>query len=219
MVNQNNPRCMYRVAFFLSYMVLCTLTACFSLQSSYPPITYYRLQSSKPITPEARKPGLIPGTMLIKTFSIDAEWDNEQLFTISGTTVQPLMYHRWSSEPNELVGAFVINRILQTGMFSGGIITEQSGLAPDYTIEVRIIEMGAFNSGEQAPSVNIILHCMMYRHRSGAGNTILLQKHYECRTRRNTLDVVAIPTAMSESLSVITDSLFVDVKNILVVRR
>lgn len=219
LVKQNKVQKHHCMLGCLGISIVWLLQSCFSLQSSYPPITYYRLQSvaPKPVVPI--QSGLIPGTLQMKKFSIDAEWESEQLSTISGTTVQPLSYHRWSSEPKELISAFVTNRILQSGIFSAGVITEETGFVPDYTIEGRITEMGAYNTGEQAPCVRLAIHYMLYHHKPGSGHTLLLQKTYEHLTRRQSIETIGIPPAFSESLQQITDSLMVDCVAILSVRR
>ncbi len=210
--------------YYLYYLLIgisLSLTSCISLKSDYPKITYYRLPqktvqkgtpagsaTSSALSADAMR---LSETLLVKTFTIDTEFDTEQILALNGTSeIQPYNYFRWIAEPRELVTAYVVNHLQASGNFVGGVMTETTSVAPTLQMECRIAEFVARNMGNGAPSAAITLHVVVQR-ASGANSPVILQKTYSQTSPRTNGEAASIPEAMSEALSKIADAVIVDI--------
>ncbi len=205
--------------YYLYYLLIgisLSLTSCISLKSDYPKITYYRLpqktvQKGIPAGSAVSSVLSVREILLVKTFTIDTEFDTEQILALNGTSeIQPYNYFRWIAEPRELVTAYVVNHLQASGNFVGGVMTETTSVAPTLQMECRIAEFVARNMGNGAPSAAITLHVVVQR-ASGANSPVILQKTYSQTSPRTNGEAASIPEAMSEALSKITDAMIVDI--------
>lgn len=185
------------------------ITGCVSLRSEYPKTTFYRLDP-KP-APEAAF--MIPEGLLIKPFSIDSEFDTDHIITlVSATETQPLHYHRWASDPQELITAYITNRIQQMRMFTKGVFTPSSSVVPEYQLEGRITECLARNPpATPVNTVSLTIHLTLQRLDEKGQQTVVLQKVYSQSVQRSSDAASSIAPAMSEAVTLVTDALLKDV--------
>jgi ABC-type uncharacterized transport system auxiliary subunit len=196
-------------------------SACSSLvklQSEYPKTSYYRLdyrlappsQTAQPLrtTPEER----VREIVLVKGFAIDSEFDTDHLLAFTPSAeIQRYQYHRWISEPRELVTAFVINRLQASELFSGGVFAEASGVMPTVELEGRIVEYAGKNAAGANGAV-LTMHVAVRRITdTSSAQTILFQKTYSQSVARLSDSAASIPPALSLALAAATDSLCKDV--------
>jgi ABC-type uncharacterized transport system auxiliary subunit len=193
----------------LALLAFTTLAGCVSLRSEYPKTTFYRLESKT--APRAANP--IPEGLLVKPFSIDSEFDTDHIITlVNATETQPLHYHRWASDPQELLTAHVLNRIQQSGFFAKGVFTPSSSVVPQYQLEGRIIECLAASGTAQPPNtVSLKIHLTLQRLDEKAQQTVLLQKVFAQTVPRSGDAASGIAPAMSEAASLITDAFLNDI--------
>jgi ABC-type uncharacterized transport system auxiliary subunit len=212
----------------LNVVALIGTSSCVSLKSEYPRITYYRL-APKPIVPMDSR---INDILLVKTFSIDSEFDTEHLLAIvpsstgsgADTEVQRYHYHRWISEPRELVTSYVVNRIQASSLFAGGVFIEHSTITPTVELEGRIIEFTGRN-GFSSPSTGknttpnsatVVLHLTFKRFLASTPvPVILLQQTYTHTAARPDNTAASISDALSEALSAVIDAALQDVSKLL----
>lgn len=190
-------------------------TSCISFKAEYPKTTYYRLED-RPIqkAAETAQEGL-----LVKPFTIDSEFDTDRMIVMaSGTEAQPLHYHRWTSEPQELITANITNRLQQSGFFAQGVFTPASSVVPGLQLEGRITECLARGGGtaQEGNVVSLRIHCTVQRLDSIGRTSVLLQKVYTQTARRASDGGASIAPAMSEAVSAIGDTLLSDLSRILV---
>lgn len=200
----------------LSAMFLLSLvgaTACISLKTEYPKTTYYRLED-KPVQ-KAAKP--VQEGLLVKPFTIDSEFDTDHIIVMaSGTEAQPLQYHRWTSEPQELITANITNRLQQSSFFAQGVFTPASSVVPGLQLEGRITECLARGTAQDGNIVSLRIHCTVQRLDSIGKTSVLLQKVYSQTVRRASDGGASIAPAMSEAVSALGDALLADLTVLLV---
>lgn len=193
----------------VSTVVAIVVTGCVSLRSEYPKTTFYRLEQ-KPV--QAATVTVAEG-LLVKPFSIDSEFDTDHIITLVSTTeTQPLHYHRWTSDPQELITACVANRIQQTGLFGKGVFTPSSSVVPQYHLEGRITECLARTATSQpANTVSLTIHFTLQRMDDKAQSNVLWQKVYSQNVNRSNDAASGIAPAMSDAVALLTDALLKDI--------
>lgn len=197
--------------------VVCLLplvgaTACISLKTEYPKTTYYRLEDK----PVQKSPKTASEGLLVKPFTIDSEFDTDRMIVMANSTeAQPLHYHRWTSEPQELITAHVINRLQQSGFFAEGVFTPASSVVPALQLEGRISECLARGSAQEGNVVSLRLHCTVQRMDATGKMNVILQKVYAQTVRRTSDASSSIAPAMSEAVSAVGDALLADLSALL----
>jgi ABC-type uncharacterized transport system auxiliary subunit len=206
-------RALHRLLLSAMFLLpLVGVTACISLKTEYPKTTYYRLED-KPVQ-KAAKPA--SEGLLVKPFTIDSEFDTDRMIVMaSGTEAQPLHYHRWTSEPQELITAHIINRLQQSGFFAEGVFTPASSVVPGLQLEGRIMECLARSTVQEGNIVSLRIHCTVQRLDSIGRTSVLLQKVYTQTVRRTSDGGASIAPAMSEAVSAVGDALLTDLSALL----
>lgn len=192
---------------------LAGVTACISLKTEYPKTTYYRLED-KPVEKAAKT---VQEGLLVKPFTIDSEFDTDHIIVMaSGTEAQPLQYHRWTSEPQELITANITNRLQQSNFFAQGVFTPASSVVPGLQLEGRITECLARGAAQEGNIVSLRIHCTVQRLDSIGRTSVLLQKVYSQTVRRASDGGASIAPAMSEAVGALGDALLADLTALLV---
>jgi ABC-type uncharacterized transport system auxiliary subunit len=202
---------------------LSNFSSCISLKSEYPPTAYYRLTES--VAPPVAQP--YDGDILVKPLTIDSEFDTDQMLIIVGGETgetQILHYHRWTSEPQELLTAHIVNRFQQSGLFRRGVFTPVSAVAPALQLEGRVTEFLATNAAavpgtsvsSGGASARLRVHYTLQRIDDTGKPLILLQKVYSHTAPRASSQAASIAPAMSEAANAVADSLARDIARILV---
>jgi ABC-type uncharacterized transport system auxiliary subunit len=189
------------------------LQSCISLKSEYPRTAYYRLEQKA-----VRSFGLqSPQSLLVKPFTIDSEFDTDRMITlVNGTEAQPLNYHRWTSEPQELITAHVRSRLAQSGAFTGGVFTPESSVITTLTLEGRIVECLARSlTANPANTATLTVHFTVQRLEANGAASLLLQKMYTQTLPRANDAAASIAPAMSDAASAVCDSLLSDLASAL----
>lgn len=192
-------------------IVLCALlfstTGCISFKTEYPKTTYYRLED-RSITPFTKT---VSEGLLVKPFTIDSEFNTDRMIVMTNATeAQPLMYHRWTSEPQELITAHLLHRLQQSSFFSGGVFTPASTVTPVLQLEGHITECLA-RSTPEGNVASVRIHCTIQKADATGKMSVILQKVYSQNIRRANDGAASIAPAMSEAVSTIGDELLADI--------
>ncbi|MCU0425341.1 MAG: PqiC family protein [Candidatus Kapabacteria bacterium] len=195
----------------LGSMVMTVFTGCISFKTEYPKTAYYRLED-RAITPSAKT---TPDGLLVKPFTIDSEFNTDRIIVMANATeAQPLMYHRWTSEPQELITANLTHRLQQSGFFAGGVFTPASSVIPALQLEGHITECLA-RTTQEGNVVSLRVHCTVQRIDAAGKTSVVLQKVYTQTARRTSDAGAAIAPAMSEAVSALGDALLGDIARLL----
>ena len=206
-------RLLHSLVVFIGILPMIMFTSCISFKSEYPKTTYYRLED-KPVQKAAKS--TLEG-LLVKPFTIDSEFDTDRMIVMANATeAQPLHYHRWTSEPQELVTAHITNRLQQSGFFTGGVFTPASSVVPVLQLEGRITEFLSRGTAQEGNVVSLRIHCTVQRMDSLGRMNVILQKVYSQSVRRGNDASTSIAPAMSEAASALCDSLLADMSALLV---
>jgi ABC-type uncharacterized transport system auxiliary subunit len=197
--------CLFAICATLAFV----LSSCISLKTEYPRTAYYRLEQ-KPVTSATVR---LPQSLLIKPFTIDSEFDTDRIMTlVNGTETQALNYHRWITEPQELITAHVRARFAERGAFAGGVFTPESSVAPALVLEGRIVECLARSATAVPPNtVTLRIHCTLQQSDGSGTTNVLLQKIYSHTAARANDAGASIAPAMSDAASAVSDSLLNDI--------
>jgi ABC-type uncharacterized transport system auxiliary subunit len=206
-------RLLHSLVVIIGVLPMLVLSSCISFKSEYPKTTYYRLED-KPVQKAAKS---TPEGLLVKPFTIDSEFDTDRMIVMANTTeAQPLHYHRWTSEPQELVTAHIANRLQQSGFFAGGVFTPASSVVPALQLEGRITEFLSRGTAQEGNVVSLRIHCAVQRIDSLGRINVLLQKVYLQSVRRGNDASTSIAPAMSEAASALCDALLADMSALFV---
>lgn len=190
--------------------MFCTM-GCISFKTEYPKTTYYRLED-RAIVPFTKT---VSEGLLVKPFTIDSEFNTDRMIVMANANeAQPLMYHRWTSEPQELITAHLTHRLQQSGFFGGGVFTPASTVTPMFQLEGHITECLARSTAE-GNVVSLRVHCTVQRADATGKMSVVLQKVYTQNVRRANDGAASIAPAMSEAVSAIGDRLLADVSKAL----
>ncbi|MCS6808685.1 MAG: ABC-type transport auxiliary lipoprotein family protein [Bacteroidota bacterium] len=190
-----------------------SVSACISLRSEYPKTTYYRLENHS-VPKSART---VSEDLLVRPFTIDSEFATDRILVMtSATEVQPLMYHRWVSEPDDLITAYVTRYMQQSGFFLGGVVTPASSLLPSLLLEGHIGECIAVQSTQEGNVVRLRIHCTVQRRNAADRVEVLLQKVYTQIVRRESDAASSIALAMSAAVHALSEALLADIQAVLV---
>jgi ABC-type uncharacterized transport system auxiliary subunit len=111
------------------------LTAC----ASTPKTRYYTLRTPPP--PAAVSPRT-QFTLQVKRFEVpDLLLDNRIIYYTSPTELNFHEYHRWSSDPGDLLSELAMKFFAKTGLFQQ-IFAYPAPIHADYTLRGRVLEFG-----------------------------------------------------------------------------
>ena len=208
-MNAHRIRIIYIV---LLAAVSCLVQSCISLKSDYQPTSYYRLQ--QPST-SIQTADTLPGTLYIRTFTTNEEYNNDHLlyYTDDVRQVDYYVYHRWISEMPDLVTDFIANRYIEKNVFRTGVVQSSSTLIPNYILEGKVLEMIADNSAEPGSVLIRVQISLINVEPMQVDRPVILQRVYEASARRTNTNASSIPAAYSEALADITDRMLVDITN------
>jgi ABC-type uncharacterized transport system auxiliary subunit len=174
------------------------------IKSEYAPITYYRLQA----TPPAKNIAVMPGTLMVRTFYTNAQYDSDDMYTTNGGAISnPYEYHKWVSATPELVTDFIINRLTQYKAFTKGVVPSGSASAADYILEGKVLDMIAETDERGSNVAHVQLQVSLVRVKD---NSLIMQKLYDKRINRTSTAIQSIADAMSAAMSEITDEIAAD---------
>ncbi|HYF03165.1 MAG TPA: ABC-type transport auxiliary lipoprotein family protein [Patescibacteria group bacterium] len=192
-----------------SFITISLLSGCGLLKSEYEPIRYYRLMAPAP----ANRSAVLPGTLMVRTFYTNAQYDSDDIFTTAGgAIVGPYEYHKWVSATPELVTDFIINRLSSQTLFANGVVPSGSASSADYILEGKVIDMLAETDERGTNVAHLQMQVSLIRFRAGnAENSLLMQKRYDKRIQRANATIPSIAEAMSQAMAEITDEMAGDI--------
>lgn len=175
------------------------------IKSEYAPINYYRLQATAP----AKSSASLPGTLMVRTFYTNAQYDSDDMFSTTGGAISnPYNYHKWVSATPELVTDFIINRLSGSQLFSRGVVASGSASAAEYILEGKVLDMLAETDERGSGVAHLQLQVSLIKTSS---NMLVMQKNYDKKVARNNTSVVSIAESLSEAMTQVTDEMASDI--------
>lgn len=204
---------MKRLSIFL--LLLISLSSCISIKSDYPKIEYYRLsQEPSLITSNV----VFEGLLQVRDITVTEDIDTDQFIALwDNTKLQRYFYHRWISDVPSLMTDFIVSRYGKREMFTKGISTSSSLIPPDYLLDIRVLEMMAFNSESKEPNSNKVKLSVQLsffkRNASEALPKLITKEVFTSEQNRANSTAKTIPIAFSKAFSEISDRIIVAMQN------
>lgn len=161
------------------------LPGCINLREDYPNINYYSLASTSSI--ESREK--VFGTLQIRNFSAPNILSGQRILVQnSDGSSQRLYYHRWSDNFDQLLTWLTISRLSSQKIFSGGVVSQNSNLIPNYILEGEILNLKILNhSIPDSSFVELSVKFSLMGYNQDSSNFVLyFTNTYTNRTQRNT---------------------------------
>lgn len=115
---------------------------CINLREDYPTINYYSLSNIS--YKESREK--VFGILQIRNFNAPNTLSGQRILVEnSDGSIQRLYYHRWSDNFDQLLTWLAISRLSEQKIFSGGVVSQNSNLIPNYILEGEILNLKAVN--------------------------------------------------------------------------
>lgn len=115
---------------------------CINLREDYPTISYYSLSNTS--NKESREK--VFGILQIRNFNAPNILSGQRILVEnSDGSSQRLYYHRWSDNFDQLLTWLAISRLSEQKIFSGGVVSQNSNLIPNYILEGEILNLRAVN--------------------------------------------------------------------------
>jgi len=125
----------YLEACGLVLLVALLLTAC----ASTPKTRYYTLRTPPPPAPVSAKTHL---ALQVERFEVpDLLLDNRIIYYTSPTELNFHEYHRWSSDPGDLLSELAMKFFARTGLFQQ-VYAYPASVHVDYTLRGRVLDLG-----------------------------------------------------------------------------
>lgn len=115
---------------------------CINLREDYPTINYYSLTNTS--NKESRQK--VFGILQIRNFNAPNILSGQRILVEnSDGSNQRLYYHRWSDNFDQLLTWLAITRMSEQKIFTGGVVSQNSNLIPNYILEGEILTLRILN--------------------------------------------------------------------------
>ena len=196
------------------FIQLFLLNSCINLREDYPEIKYYSLANTS--NKESREK--VFGILQVRNFSSPLSLSGQRILVENpdGST-QRLYYHRWSDNFDQLLTWLVIERLSEQKIFSGGVVSQNSNLVPNYILEGEILNLTAFNHKIPDSSfVELSVKISLLGYNADSTNFALyFTNYYKHKVNRNNGKPNSIPQAVNIAANEIIEKITKDIiKNI-----
>jgi cholesterol transport system auxiliary component len=123
-------------------------------------------------------------------------------------------YHRWRSNPGNLVSYFLVRDLRQSEAFKS-VITREGSLKSSHVIEGTVDEFYEHDGNDSWKAVLSVSITLMAKNEPDVSKKILLNKKYSTRETCRQKNPQALAEAMSKAMSKLSASIFTDVYNAL----
>lgn len=202
-----------RIVIFL--LAALILNSCINFKSEYPEINYYTLEFKDEYFKEVKK---IPVSMQIRDFSTSRSYNSTKLTVRnSESAVKRLYYHRWISDPNDLITDFLINTYSKYNVFTKGIFSSSAISVPDYMLEGHLIEMASYDNEDDDNYVSKITVkiTVIKRQFNAPEDKLVFNKTYEKVITRDNEEYENIPKSFNRLFSEFSVDLLNDLERVI----
>lgn len=209
MCTQWTPRIMLK--FLRISLILCaclTLSACFNMAQPPPRIDHYTLEYPPPQVTAGNPVG---GSIRLARFRVVPQY-NAMRFLYRSSEFQRRSdeYHRWRSQPGDMVTFFLARDFRQSGLF-GGIFVDDTRADTACRIEGIVEEIYEDDAGQDRAAVLTITVTLLRTDTTDISQQLLLQKTYSTRELFSDHSPAAMVAAMSRAMSRVSAGIIEDV--------
>ncbi len=183
------------------------LCACLSLKQPREKIEFYTLEYDPPTMG-----GLMPVEAVIKLrpFSVAPTYNSNRIIYRSQSFERDAyVYHRWRTNPGDLVTYFLQRDIQQSGLFKA-VLPQQSRSTSSYVLEGSVNEFLEWDEEKTWKAVLSISVTLMKENEPDISKRILFQKTYKATKACQERNPRALAKAMSQAMAEISAALIMD---------
>ncbi len=118
--------------------LLSLINSCVSIKSDYPDIKFYALDFNNDNISAGKK---IEGSLLVRGFEISNEYNTDYLLVNTEGSIKRYFYHRWIKNFELLATDYIVKAMTEKEIFSKGIFTISTYIAPDYVLEGYVMDV------------------------------------------------------------------------------
>lgn len=196
---------------FIYISLIFSINGCINLREDYPIINYYSLSnlSSKELRQK------IPGVLQIRNFTAPLYLSGQRILVenFDGSS-QRYYYHRWSDNFDQLLTWLAISKISSLKVFTGGVVSQNTNLIPDYVLEGELLNYRPFNHKiEDSSFVEMTIKFTLIGFNQDSANyRLYFTRVYNQKISRNNRPA-SIPIATNLAANEIIDLLINDIIN------
>ncbi len=207
---QYNISKLFKIIFLI--VVLSSFYGCIDIKSDYPVINYYKLEHDSLMD---WNPGPLESTVVLRNFDIASQYKTNRFIAMfKESRVKLYYYHRWITDCQEVITDFVLQRVNNYDIFTGGLITSGSIVFPDYFLEGTILEMAALNDEDEEENNFVRLSIkinLIKREPMKNEENVLLSNIYHEKAQRKNNKAKTIAPAFSIAASNLVDNIIKDI--------
>lgn len=198
-----------RSIFFISLIFLFSSCINLDFRSEYVATSYYGLNDEIELNVLDNKVG---SSILIRSISVASAFETQTLFEKNEENqIQRFNYHKWQTQPSELLSDFIFNKLVSSEVFETGIMMGQSLKIPDYVIEMNVIDFSTYKI-EKGREARFSIYFNLFQRVSGK-RELVLSKEIATKTTVNGNKVKDIAPAMSEAITKACSELIISLQN------
>lgn len=184
------------------------LGACFNLKQPPHKIDYYTLEYDTPKQPDATPLDVV---VRVERFSVAPTNNTNRMIYRDGSFKRDAyVYHKWWSNPGDLVTHFLYRDMRQSGLFAV-VLESDSGLPSSYTLEGSVDEFFELDTEEMWKAVLSITVVMAAENEPGIGKRIVFQKTYTADEACRQKNPRSLAEAMSRAMAKVSAEIIKDV--------
>ena len=201
-----------KMKIFLFCLSAFLITAgCIDLKQPKNKIQYYTLEYSSPsIT--GLKP--LPVTLKVERFSVAPAYNtNRIIYGDQSFRRNEYFYHKWRSNPADLVTYFLNRDMRESGLFRA-VLPQGSGFPFSYLLEGSVDEFFELDAVESWNAVLSITITLMAANEPDASKSVLFQKSYSVKKACKHKNPQGLAQAMSLSMGEISKEVIKDIYSV-----
>ena len=187
---------------------------CINLREDYPTINYYSLTNTS--NKESRQK--VFGILQIRNFNAPNILSGQRILVEnSDGSSQRLYYHRWSDNFDQLLTWLAITRMSEQKIFSGGVVSQNSNLIPNYILEGEILTLRILNHRiPDSSSVELsVKFSLLGYNQDSSGFMLYFTNTYNKRVIRNNSKTTWISQSTNLAANEILEKMTLDIINII----
>jgi len=199
----------FRFSFaFLFLCVLLAVSGCAMFGGSSSKTDYYTLEYDP-----SKFTGLnaLPFIIKIDRFYASPLYNSEKIsYRKSDFQTEEYNYHRWETNPSQLIAYFLYRDIKQSGIFKG-VFSHDTGFAATHSVSGTVDEFYEDDRGKTWEAVLSLDIVLMAENEPDINKRILFQKKYSARKPCARKNPKAVAEAMSKAMSELSDQIITDI--------
>ena len=188
--------------------ILLSLNGCAMFGSSSSKTDYYTLEYDPP-----KLTGLnaLPFIIKIERFYASPLYNSEKIsYRKSDFQTDEYNYHRWETNPAQLIAYFLYRDIKQSGFFKG-VFSHDTGYAATHSVSGTVDEFYEDDRGKTWEAVLSLDIVLMVENEPDINKRILFQKKYSARKPCARKNPKAVAEAMSKAMSELSGQIITDI--------